>query len=112
MDNKKDLTLLDVVILIDQFEDDIFFKRGHIDTRIERSKARKEIILRGKIALGDIVIHLNRLHFRQDGEAAYAWRNLLEEMRTVHGLTGNVEHYMLLDSWIKWAESHTPKNLA
>jgi hypothetical protein len=89
-----------------KFEEEIIFKRGHIETRLERSKARLRLIRHGKAALSDIVDHLDRVKFNQDGEIAYAWRNLLEEMRSVHNLSGTVEHYMLLDSWIDWAREH------
>ena len=103
MNDKKDLTALKIIDLIGQFETDIIFRRGHIDSRIDHSRARKEIIRRGKSELTGIVKHLEELQFSQDGEVAYAWRNLLEELKSAHKFPGDVKSYMLLDSWIDWA---------
>jgi hypothetical protein len=97
---------LKIQSLIDKFENDIIFRRGSMEGRIERSKAREELVRQGRAALGEIVNHLERVRFSPDGEMAYVWRHLFEEMQTVHKLSGTVEHYMLLDSWIEWAKGH------
>ncbi len=102
MKDENNISEKSIAELIGLFEDDIVFGRGHIDTRIERSEAREELIKRGKSSMTDIAAHLKDFKHDPNGEVAYAWRSLLEEMRTVHGLRGEPRHYLVLDSWVEW----------
>jgi hypothetical protein len=66
--------------LIERYEKDIIFGHRHLESRISRSKARWELVRRGKPALPEIMAHLERVKFSEGGELAQAWNRVLQEI--------------------------------